>query len=121
MNIFEKYKQRDQECRSYGFHWTEVEQLFTQISNEIQEVKEALDGPRDHLQEEIGDLMEAAIELCIFLKFDPEETLIHAAKKFDIRYENLKKVAGQEGFKDLKGQPISKLMDLWDKAKKLSR
>ena len=70
-----------------------------------------------HLQEEIGDLIQAAISLAIFCKFDPHETLLKSIKKFQQRYDAVVQLARSDGYENLHKQSTEQLMNYWKCAK----
>lgn len=54
-------------AKEFGFYWENFSQLIEQIQSECVEIQEAWDKKDiDHLQEEVGDLIQAAISLSIF-------------------------------------------------------
>lgn len=119
MNIFQKITAIEKQADDFGFMWSDTAQIFEQIQSECEEIKENLDqlGDRHHLQEEMGDLIHAVFSLCLFMKFDPEETCLKSIDKFEKRFEKLKRLAHATGFETLKGQPADVLMHFWTQAK----
>jgi len=119
MNIFQKITAIEKQADDFGFMWSDTAQIFEQIQSECEEIKENLDqlGDRHHLQEEMGDLIHAVFSLCLFMKFDLEETCLKSIDKFEERFEKLKRLAHATGFETLKGQPADVLMHFWEQAK----
>ena len=101
-----------------GFDWDDAGGIFEKIQEESEELKRAL-GEQDQpkIEEELGDLLFAAVNLSRFLKVDPEIALRKANAKFSRRFramEGLARKNGQE-FKDL---PREEMEAFWDAAKK---
>ena len=101
-----------------GFDWQDAGGVFEKMQEETEELKKAL-REQDHLktEEELGDLLFAAVNLSRFLKVDPEIALKKANAKFSLRFramENLARKNGRE-FKDL---PREEMESFWDAAKK---
>ena len=101
-----------------GFDWQDASGVFEKMLEETEELKKAL-REQDHLktEEELGDLLFAAVNLSRFLKVDPEIALKKANAKFSRRFramENLARKNGRE-FKDL---PREEMESFWDAAKK---
>jgi uncharacterized protein YabN with tetrapyrrole methylase and pyrophosphatase domain len=119
MTIFKRFTSIEKEADDFGFMWTNTDQIFEQIQSECEEIKDNLSrfGDRQHLQEEMGDLIHAVFSLCLFMKFDPEETCLKSIDKFEERFEKLKRLAHATGFETLKGQPADVLMHFWEQAK----
>jgi len=71
-----------------GFDWPDREPVFDKIAEEIKEVRDAIaeGGEPDRLQDEIGDLLFAVVNLSRHLHIDPEVALRHGNDKFERRF-----------------------------------
>jgi uncharacterized protein YabN with tetrapyrrole methylase and pyrophosphatase domain len=121
MKILKKAEMLEQEAADFGFAWENTQQIMTQIKSECMEIMEHLDSPtfeRKALQEEIGDLFHAVLSLCVFLKFDTDETVGKAVDKFERRFKSVKELAGLDGYSNLRGFSFPQLMQYWKIAKK---
>jgi len=102
-----------------GFDWEDASGVFDKMREETEELKKVL-GNQDHpkIEEELGDLLFAAINLSRFLKVDPEIALKKANAKFARRFRAMEKLARENGreFKDL---PREEMETYWEAAKKL--
>lgn len=116
MDTFKRLTAIEKQADDFGFMWSDTAQIFVQIQSECEEIKDNL-GDRYHLQEEMGDLIHAVFSLCLFMKFDPEETCLKSVEKFEKRFVELKRLAHDAGFETLKGQPVDVLMHFWTQAK----
>jgi len=123
-NTFEKLEALEHEAADFGFKWENAHQIMDQIKSECDEITEHLDStdPKaSHmLQDEIGDLLHAAFSLCVFYKFNPEETLTKSIDKFEKRLSNVKKIAKEGGEDTLNGKSFDELMEVWDRAKNMN-
>lgn len=116
--LLKQVEQQEIEAEKFGFYWESFDQLMEQIQSECLEIHEAWHHQElIHLQEEIGDLIQAAISLAIFCKLDPQETLRKSIKKFQLRFNTVVKMAQQDGHDSLHQQPLEVLMDYWNRAK----
>jgi tetrapyrrole methylase family protein/MazG family protein len=101
-----------------GFDWEDAGGVFEKMREETDELKKAL-GEHDQLkmEEELGDLLFAAVNLSRFLKVDPEIALKKANTKFFRRFRDMERLARENGreFKDL---PREEMEAFWDAAKK---
>src|SRR5712691_4935181 len=101
-----------------GFDWEDSSGVFEKMQEETEELKKAL-RERDHLkmEEELGDLLFAAVNLSRFLEIDPEIALKKANAKFTRRFRAMERLARKDGreFKDLRREEMEAL---WDAAKK---
>lgn len=111
-------QKQELEAEEFGFYWEDFRQLMEQVRSECAEVQEAWEG-KDlvHLQEEIGDLIQAAISLAVFCRFDPRETLLKSIEKFQRRYDAVVELVRSEGRENLHHQSFETLMDYWNRAK----
>ncbi len=117
--LLKRVEDQELAAREFGFYWEHVDQLLNQIRSECDEVREAWEnGDRTHLQEEIGDLMQAAISLAIFFDLDPYKTLLKSVSKFQHRYDKVVELAKADGLDNLHAQSFETLLnDYWKRAK----
>lgn len=119
MDTLQRVIAQEQEARDFGFDWPNQMAAIRQIINECKEISEDIEAkaPPEKIQEEIGDLLHAAISLCAFSGFDVEATLEKIIQKFGRRMDAVKKLTYELGLKNLQGQSTRFMLDLWDKAK----
>ncbi len=118
-DLFKKIAKQEREALAFGFYWENIDQLIDQICSECAEIRESWEkGDSVHLQEEIGDLLHAAVCLAIFCKMDPHETLKKNIDKFQKRYDRVVALVKQEGREHLLGESLEILMHYWNRAKK---
>ena len=110
--------QRLQQKASYaGFDWEEVEQVWAKVHEEIQEVKEAQSkGGKDHIAEEIGDLLFAVVNLARYLDIPAENTLRKTNQKFTYRFNQVEAEIKAQG-KELEEATLKEMDRIWEKAK----
>jgi MazG family protein len=101
-----------------GFDWENAGGVIEKMQEETEELKQALKTTDQRkIEEELGDLLFAAVNLARFLKTDPEIALKNANAKFSGRFRAMEKMARDtgRGFKDL---PREEMEAFWDAAKK---
>ena len=100
-----------------GFDWGNPEDALPKVKEELEEVKEALteDDP-DHLFEEVGDLLFAAVNVSRLADIEPELALDAAGQKFIKRFSAMEKMAENEG-KSMKDYTLDELDAFWNRAK----
>lgn len=88
-----------------GFDWDRPRPVFYKIREELDELQSELDngGLPDRLEDEIGDLLFAVINLARLLKVDPGNALRRSNYKFERRFRAMETEAGRQGkaFEDL--------------------
>lgn len=100
-----------------GFDWDETQGVLEKVHEELGELEEAMiQNNQQELEEELGDLLFAAVNLSRFLKVDPEFALQKATAKFTERFHLVEEQA-QEQDLELKELNLDELNLLWDKAK----
>jgi tetrapyrrole methylase family protein/MazG family protein len=101
-----------------GFDWDNAEGVFEKLreeSAELQHVSERKDAAR--MEEEMGDLLFAAVNLARFLQVDPEIALKNANAKFARRFREMERRSADKGqsFADV---PRAEKEKLWEAAKR---
>jgi ATP diphosphatase len=92
-----------------GFDWPDIEGPKAKIREELDEIAAA---PADELEEEVGDLLFAAVNFARHLNIDPEEALRKANRKFEERF---RKIEAAPGFQDMS---LDEMESLWTAAKR---
>jgi ATP diphosphatase len=92
-----------------GFDWPDIEGPKTKIREELDEIAEA---PPEELEEEVGDLLFAAVNFARHLNIDPEEALRKANRKFERRF---RAIEAAPGFAQMS---LDEMEALWVAAKK---
>lgn len=102
-----------------GFDWQKREQVWDKVSEELGEVKEAINtGIQSDIEEEFGDLMFAVINASRLYGVSPETALEKANKKFINRFTLIEDLAKQQG-NQLEKLDIEEMNILWEKAKRI--
>jgi MazG family protein len=100
-----------------GFDWDHVDGVIEKMREETGELKKALEARiAGKVEEELGDLLFAAVNVARFLQVDPEIALKKANAKFSKRFRAMEAIAIKSGheFKDL---PRDQMEALWDATK----
>jgi tetrapyrrole methylase family protein/MazG family protein len=99
-----------------GFDWESAQQAFYKIAEETAELAEAMEQG-SHIEEEMGDLLFAVVNVARLLKLEPEFLLMQATDKFIHRFEIMENLAKSRG-NELKDLSFSEQDKQWDEAKK---
>ncbi|HEV2197917.1 MAG TPA: nucleoside triphosphate pyrophosphohydrolase [Candidatus Acidoferrum sp.] len=100
-----------------GFDWDDAQGVIAKMQEETAELESALGvGNQKKREEEMGDLLFAAVNMARFLQVDPEIALKKANAKFSRRFRAMEARARESGreFKDL---PREEMEALWEAAK----
>ncbi len=104
-----------------GFDWENVEGIFAKLREETSELRLAMtEGDRARREEELGDLLFAAVNLARFLGLDPEAALKHSNLKFKSRFQEMEAVAARSAQR-LSQLSKEELEVLWEAAKTRER
>jgi ATP diphosphatase len=107
--------QRD--AKSLGFDWPDVFPVFDKVAEELSEVKDALATKQyEDVEEEVGDLLFAAVNLARHLNVSPSHALVLANQKFSLRFEDVKHLAAIRNINMAKAD-IALLEALWTEVK----
>ena len=110
-----------QKAAAVGFDWDDVSGAQQKVLEEAKELSEAIEsGDKEHISEELGDLLFSAVNVSRFVKCDAEEALTAASDKFIARFIRVEQLARERGI-DMESAPLEKLDELWDEAKAESR
>ncbi len=97
-----------------GFEWPNEESLYECFYSEIEEFKQAkLEDDKEHMEDEFGDILFAAVNLARWNKIDAEQALLKANKKFEKRFRKMEDLA----LKPLTEYSVEEYDALWKQAK----
>lgn len=110
-------KKLQSKARRVGFDWPDVAGVWEKIDEECHEVKEAMESSvQDHIEEELGDLMFACVNLARFVNVDPEVALRKANRKFEQRFQSMETMAREQG-EEFSELTLDEQEALWQRAK----
>ena len=100
-----------------GFDWDNVEDAFSKVYEEAEEVKEVYKtGEKAIIEGEIGDLLFSVVNISRFLKVQPELALRTTTEKFIKRFRYIEETALHSG-KELDKMSLQEMDKLWNEAK----
>lgn len=107
-----------------GFDWSHIDGVVEKLEEEVEELRQALDSPpaarREGVEQEVGDLLFAAVNIARFLDIDPETALRKSNRKFVERFQFMEAALRRAG-KDLGNTTLDEMEELWEQAKKALR
>jgi uncharacterized protein YabN with tetrapyrrole methylase and pyrophosphatase domain len=100
-----------------GFDWPDARGPMQKVKEEIAELeRETEKGERESLEDEVGDLLFAVVNLARKLEIDPRAALERANEKFRRRFEGVERLAAERGV-DVGRASLQQLDRLWDEVK----
>jgi len=100
-----------------GFDWDNVEGVIEKLQEELSELRSAQSARcAKQIENEMGDVLFAAVNVARFLKVDPEIALKGSNAKFSSRFREMERLALQSG-RALADVPRHEMESLWDQAK----
>ncbi|NVK22094.1 MAG: nucleoside triphosphate pyrophosphohydrolase [Kangiellaceae bacterium] len=101
----------------HGFDWPDVNGVIAKIEEEVAELKQAIDNQdKANMEEELGDLLFAVVNLSRHLEFDAESALRKANRKFELRFRELERILSERN-KSLSDSSLEQLESAWQQAK----
>ncbi|GFE61015.1 nucleoside triphosphate pyrophosphohydrolase [Geobacter sp. AOG2] len=102
-----------------GFDWEHADQVFAKVMEELHEFEEAWEGGNEtRMEDELGDLLFAIVNMGRFLSLNPEEALRKTINRFQLRFQYVEENLIRQG-KKINETPLADMDLLWEEAKKL--
>ena len=100
-----------------GFDWSDPYEAMYKLPEEVSELAEAMEqGDDAHIDEELGDVLFAAVNVIRLLKRDPEALLNASTDKFIARFARMEKLIAADS-RSLSDMTLAQMDEYWDKAK----
>ena len=100
-----------------GFDWPDAKGPLQKVKEELAELEgETGTGKRERLEDEVGDLLFAIVNLARKLAIDPRAALERANDKFQRRFEAVEQLAEARGL-ELGRASLEELDRMWDEVK----
>lgn len=105
-----------------GFDWPDARGAFDKVREEAGEIEAELeDADPDRLQDELGDLLFAMVNLVRLLGQDAEQTLSRANEKFERRFRSMERALVDAGRGELRSLTLAELDAAWERVKRAER
>ena len=120
--LMRSYRISERAART-GFDWKDISGVIQKAEEEWHEFKNEMaddDGNQGNAKDramELGDVLFTLVNVGRLSKIHPEEALISATKKFEIRFKTMEKLA-RENQRPFESLTFEEMHVLWDKVKK---
>lgn len=116
-----KAKKLTERASRAGFDWPDIDGAMAKVHEEIAECEEAFRGTdRTKMEDELGDLLFAVVNLGRFLNIDAENALGKTIQRFIGRFRHIERTLGNRN-RSMETTPLEELMALWEEAKQKER
>ncbi|HHX74533.1 MAG TPA: nucleoside triphosphate pyrophosphohydrolase [Firmicutes bacterium] len=106
------------QAASVGFDWPDITGAWDKLQEELKELNDAYKNDGEaRIEEELGDLLFAVVNVARFLQVDAEQALAASTQKFFNRLRFVEEKARAEGG-EMSSFPLAKLDEWWECAKK---
>jgi tetrapyrrole methylase family protein/MazG family protein len=99
-----------------GFDWPDLAGVFEKFREELGEAEEAIRGGGEHIEEELGDLLFSAVNLCRYMKVEPSVALGKTNAKFTRRFQHVEQRMKETGA-EMNRENLALMDRFWEEAK----
>lgn len=109
-----------EKARGVGFDWSNPEQVWEKVREELTELQNEVHGSNDAVrkEDEFGDLLFALINYARFIGVNPEDALERTNKKFIRRFRYIEDQAELHG-RSVSEMSLEEMDEYWTLAKKM--
>ncbi|RUM60937.1 MAG: nucleoside triphosphate pyrophosphohydrolase [Persephonella sp.] len=117
MSALQRAYKIQKKMASVGFDWENIEGAWNKLYEELKELRNA--KSKKDIEEEIGDIFQAMVNLARFYGVNPEDALHKSLDKSEKRFRYIEKKAKEKG-KKLEEMSLDEMDRYWEEAKKIS-
>jgi MazG family protein len=107
-----------------GFEWSDITGALAKVQEEMDELRIELRTDAGHtsqrIEQEIGDLLFSVVNVCRYLKLDPENALRLTNAKFERRFRYVEAGLAARG-KQPQDATLTEMDELWEEVKRAER
>jgi tetrapyrrole methylase family protein/MazG family protein len=121
MPALERAAKLQKKAAKSGFDWTTLDDVWPKVDEELAELREAVaGGDHDRIEDELGDLLFAVVNISRHLKVDPGVALTRTNAKFTRRFKHVEKSMKAAGVPMDKNH-LREMDSFWDEAKRAEK
>lgn len=106
-----------EKVKGIGFEWSNKEDVWAKVLEEIEEFKAEEAIQSAEMEEEFGDVLFSLVNYARFNNINPENALAKTNEKFKKRFQLMEQFIEKEGL-ELSNMTLNEMDIYWDKAKK---
>jgi tetrapyrrole methylase family protein/MazG family protein len=115
-SLLRAHRLQDRAAR-VGFDWKDVQDVINKVDEELEEFRQALkSGSPKELEDELGDVFFALVNLSRFIRVNPEEALRKCISRFISRFRYIEEEIAKSG-RDMRNVTLEEMEALWQEAK----
>lgn len=114
-----------------GFDWADLTPVFRKLEEELQELRDAISADsvatasasntsKEHVEDELGDVLFTVVNVARFLKINPEEALRKTINRFIERFQYIESRA-RASARSLQDLTLEEMDAYWNEAKRRVR
>lgn len=112
-----KAEELQKRAAKVGFKWEVASSIWEKVSEELEELKEAIDSREEvEIEREFGDVLFAIVNLSSYYKINSEISLQRTNEKFLFRFRFIEQKVKEKGL-NIKDLPLEELDRYWNEAK----
>lgn len=102
-----------------GFEWPDTHGALDKVAEEVEELRAELSGSPDlaRISNEMGDLLFSLVNVCRYMKIDPEASLRNANAKFERRFRYVERRLQERGTSPEQAT-LEEMDALWEEGKR---
>lgn len=121
MPALERAAKLQKKAAKAGFDWAELDDVWPKVDEELAELREAVvGGEADRIEDELGDLLFAVVNISRHLKVDPGVALTRTNAKFTRRFRHVEKSMKEAGI-PMDKTHLKEMDGFWDEAKRAEK
>jgi ATP diphosphatase len=114
---FRRAQRLQEKASTVGFDWNDARLVIAKLREEVSEIDAELDrAAPDRLEDEVGDLLFAVVNLARHLKVDPDQALRRGNAKFARRFAAIEAALAADG-RTPADSDLAEMERLWQEAK----
>ena len=121
MPALERSAKLQKKAAKAGFDWKSIDDVWPKVEEELAELRDAVaSGKTDEIEDELGDLLFAVVNISRHLKVDPGVALTRTNAKFTRRFKHVEESMKKAGI-PMDKDHLREMDGFWDEAKLAER